>query len=494
MSPLPEKKHRFFLTASCFFALLSLLSHIVYDRGLDYDGSFKLYQMIKDSSFCYYEISRQTFQFLTQLPAWLFLNGSSSDSLFILTKLFSFGFNWIHVFSLLGCYLILPKGKKIFFIFPLFAFFTGPLTALGISVSVALSVCSYVWFSAFVIHYSDLSLIRHKILFIIAPIPLFLSHELMSYMAWPLIGLCVLKYKKESSVFNRYLIQLCVSFFLFVSFFYFIDFLMLENGRKINFFYFKGSVIGFEFLFKDSRLNNFVALSLILKASFFIELFAGKNKKVYQFFSFVLLLFFFLLPLLPFAFYSSLFYNDAHYTRVWPPVFSLPVCLLFWFIYERKSNPPPSSVFSNLFLISCLIGFISLTVYCIQSNRRFFDYQQVFSKQLERCNGVLKSSSVKWFFRGWDRDMDDVWNITAVSILYPQKRDIKSILINDSWLTRCLIKEEECKKKLDMFNLRFPDNLFNSEYQLEQRFFNFKPLYHNFSKSLSYCSLPPKKE
>ena len=58
------------------------------------------------------------------------------------------------------------------------------------------------------IHYSDLSKTAHKILFFLIPLPLLFSHEMMSYMAWPLIGLCLYKYKKmgKTEFFQKALI------------------------------------------------------------------------------------------------------------------------------------------------------------------------------------------------------------------------------------------------------------------------------------------------
>ena len=153
--------------------------------------------------FFFSEKARLFFHFLYQIPAYLFIKFSPSSSLSLLTQVFSFGLIWIHIFSLFVCYIILPENKKNFIFFPLFSFFTGPAIALSISISIALSVYSYVWMTAFVIHYSKLSNKSHQFLFFLTPLPLLFSYELMAYMAYFLIFLCWNKHKKETNSYNK---------------------------------------------------------------------------------------------------------------------------------------------------------------------------------------------------------------------------------------------------------------------------------------------------
>ena len=95
-----------------------LASHILFSVGL-YDGSMNLLDMIKKNRF-FSEQSRNFFHTLYLLPAYLFIKISSSESLSLIIYVFSFGLIWIHILSLLGCYLILPKNKKHLIFFPLF--------------------------------------------------------------------------------------------------------------------------------------------------------------------------------------------------------------------------------------------------------------------------------------------------------------------------------------------------------------------------------------
>ena len=197
----------------CSGAIIVLASHVLTSSGLFNDGAHNLFYMLYYNRFNFFETSRQWFHIFYQFPAYVLIKWTSLDSLSLLTQVFSFGLIWIHIISFIGCYFILPKNKKPWIFFPLFAFFIGPVNALSTSVSVALSVCSYVWLTAFVIHYSDLSRKIHKVLFLIIPLPLILSHELMSYMSWPLIILCWYKIKAEDNLFNKSLIIFVMVFF-----------------------------------------------------------------------------------------------------------------------------------------------------------------------------------------------------------------------------------------------------------------------------------------
>ena len=202
-------------------AALVLGSHTFLSRGLEYDGSDNLLRMIIEESFYNAQLSRKFFDFFYQLPAYLFIKFSPIPSLPFLTAIHSFGLIWVHIISLIGCFFILPKGRKNLLFFPLFAFLTGPLTALGISVSQGLSVCSYIWLVAFVLYYSDLSLWKHRLLFFLTPFPLLFSHELISYMAFPLIALSILKHQNESALLNKLLIKITTGVLILSSFFAF---------------------------------------------------------------------------------------------------------------------------------------------------------------------------------------------------------------------------------------------------------------------------------
>ena len=470
-----------FLTAGVLMILLCFVSFVFFDSGLSYDGSFKSLLIIYYEDFSFYEVSRQSFQFLQQLPVWVFLHGTDSNSLSSSIKLFSFGLIWIHIPSLLVCYLM--THRKISFFFPLFAFFTGPLTAFSASISVALSLCSYLWAVCFIIYYSDLSLRSHKTLLTLSFLPLFQSHEMMCYMSLFLMGLCFLKLKKEKDKINRHLILTCIGFLGFLFAYHTFDLIFLEEiiARKTNKSLFLEALFKFNFLVQNSKLNIFVLISILLKVCLLIELFIKKNK------SYCFLGLFLLALFLQFIFSVSLSPNSlfSYHTRTYPPVISLPFSLFVWLIYEEKlKNWKPS----NLFLIICFFGFLSLTFYRIQSNFEFYNHRKSVSKYLSNCQGVLNYSKYEVYYNN-NKDTD--WNILSKSLLYPKKRNINAIIKNDlchnELPERKNLNQKQIKEACDNMNLGFPKKLTEPDFKLETRFFNFKPIYEAYKKGISNC-------
>ena len=323
----------FFLVTAFIFAIIS---HTIFSRGLSYDGVLNLKGMILHNSFYFNETSRLFFHFLYQLPARLFIAFSSSDSLSLLSQIFSFGLIWIHIFSVVGCWLILPKDKKDYIFFPFFAFLVGPLTALDHSISISLSVFSYVWFVAFTIYYSDFSLKRHKVLFVLAPFPLLLSHELMSYTSFFLIFLCILKNNYQKTFMNKVILTNLILFFIFIFFtaVYFIIFPNNPNNRND----FLSGLLSLKFLYSGKALHLYIMSAFILIIIPFFQLFRSSILKwlLLTYFGFMSLtvnamLFFFGLDNFLYQIHPDYFYPyPANCNRVWVCLI-LPVTLLLWF-------------------------------------------------------------------------------------------------------------------------------------------------------------------
>ena len=468
------------------YFVLCLGSYIFFSRGLMEDGVYILYQMIIKDSFFYFETPRIIAHFFQQLPAWLFIKFASSTSIDLLVKVFSFGLIWIHIISFLGCYFILPKKKKHYIFFPLFAFFNGPLTAFGDSISASLSVCSYIWLPAFVMYYSDLSLKRHKIFFLLTPLPLLLSHELMSYMAWPLIYLCVLKLHNQNEFLSKSLIKLLIAFFIMVSALNVFYILNINSGLVIfnhNFLQFKDHLFSLKFLYLKKQVNISILMSLILTLSFFIDIL--KRKKPLQIMCLMFLSFcFFSILLNPFSIYERFFFTDDYISRVWSPIFSLPFFLLLWHFIEAKKI---TINLSGLFLFSCFFAFTGLTMNQIKSDFKFYKHQKEFSQKFERCYGFVKWSSVKEHF-------NIISEITSVSVIYPKKRDIKSLIVNDTCVKDCTASlleagRDSCESVCSFLELN-PSNILQN-LSFPNRFFNYKDLMENQLKGLSVCQ-PPK--
>ena len=387
---------KYFLMHKILFVGIAfvLFSNLTSNRGLSLDGSHNLLRMILNDSFYHLETARSFFYFIEQFPAFIFIKYFPSDSIFLLIKFFSFGLIWIHIISFWGCYYILPENKKYYIFFPFFAFLTGPLTGLGASIGASLSVVSYIWLTAFVIYYSDFSFKIHKILFILTPLPLLLSHEMMSYMAWPLIFLSVLKLKKEIDLVNRFLIKLLIAFLLVVSIlqtFFIIFPVDSELHNRAEFF---KSLFQLEFFIKIQNGQIDFIYPAAITSFFLLILPFGQyllKMKHYKIFSTICLTFIVLFGatalILPFYELFDVFkLTDEEEARVWISCIALPSSLLIWWLFENNKiqlRLRPS------FFIACGIALISLTGWRVGSDYQFYRLQKQFTRDISYCKGLI---------------------------------------------------------------------------------------------------------
>ena len=475
-----------------FLIIISILlfSHIILSRGLDEDGVFRMTEMLLFNRFPYSEISRLFFHRIYSLPLY-FINLFDLKSLPLLTIVFSFGLVSLHILSLVACYLILPDGKKELVFFPLFAFLTGPATSLGISVSVALSACSYIWFISFLIYYSDLNYKFHKVLFVLCPLPLFLSHELMIYASLFLMVLCFLKYKEENIFFNRALISLMTSFFI-TTFVYSCFFMLFTGEVSGNYPFFKKSLFSGQFLFDENKLNVPIILSVFLISSLYIHFFKLPLKNKFQSFFFLLIFLSSLLVLTLSLFwnlYDYFFPISDYHGRVWAITFSLSAVLFLWYLFKDKNINFKKN---SYFVLSCFIyGFI-LIFARVHSDLQFYKYQKYFSEKIQNCQGLVHFNSFKNLFSSTKQDRKvlermeaSLWTISASSLIYPRLNEIHSVvLLPDEYIKRCVkirASYEKCKTEFDFHQLFSKRDVFKS------KVFNFKPLLDNISQNKSYC-------
>ena len=340
----------------------------------------------------------------------------------------------------------------------------GPLTALSQSVSVSLSVFSYVWFVAFVIYYSDLSLNRHKILFLLAPLPLLLSHELMSYASLFLIFLCLLKIKR--SPINKTIITSLI-LFLVVAFFIAVYFILFPTsfGNRDRFLL---GLLNLKFLHAGRTVYLYIALAFTLVLIPFFQIFRSSLLKRFLLFlsGFVLLIFNiillfpglynnFLHQILPIYLHS----NPTSSNRLW--VFSaLPLTLFLWFLFKKKILQFKTQ---KIFLTLCLISSISLLKWRVQTNHNFYKFQKQFSKNLNSHTGIIEDEEVIKNFSFTPKPLSAFfWPYfsVAASIVFPRAYKIEAIVLN-SPRADCLTS---CKngQKWEADYYRF-DNYFASE-------------------------------
>ena len=334
------KFYRFVRQASSIIIIcvsFSLISYCLFLRGLESDGREILAEIIFKNGFFYAEKARILFHFFYELPLVLYLKIFPSSSLYLIKVIWSFSLIWMHIFSLSFSYIILPKNKKYFIFFPLMGFVFGPMTSLGLSISVSFIVSSYIWMLAFIIHYSNLSLKWHKIVFIFTICASFLSHELMSYMAWPLILLCIFKLKNSRK--NQLIIQIGIT-------------LLSINSLMSGFFtlfpdwpehrsYFIESFENFYFFYKNGFYAPSVSAFLII-VIFFVNLLKTKvhqiKKQIINITLSIIAIFFcimnFINPIYP-VFGDLITFWNEYDKRVWV-VIALPFSLIIWWLFEIK--------------------------------------------------------------------------------------------------------------------------------------------------------------
>ena len=477
--------------------LSSLFFYIIFNRSLHLDGSHNLLRIIADHSFYELEQARRTFYIIQQFPVWIFIHFIPSASLSILIKLFSFGLVWIHLISFLGCYLILPVSKKNIIFFPLFAFLTGPLTALDLSISASLSVCSYIWLIVFLIYYSNLSLKIHRLFFILAPLPLLLSHELMSYMAWPLIFLCIVKLKKEDDILNYFLIKCLISFLLVCSLLS-IFFILFPNKSEIpNRTEFFTSLFYLEFFIKMGDKGIDLIYPATISAFFLLALpFSVFIKRTYRkFYSRMCL---FLLALFGIIALISPFYNlfnvfrltNEQEARVWAACFALPLSILIWWLFENKVLKFKKEVFA-----ACLITLISLIGWRIGSDYRFYQFQKQISKSILHCKGVVDWNEIIQQKELPRMEKSDLFYLTPYSLFIQPKNEITTVLTGNknNYLRLLSCPNKNCPIFKEVPHCYFKNTFnnmcqyFNLYFLDQSRFFNLKPLIQFIEAKESYC-------
>ena len=411
-----------------------LVSHTLFAVGL-YDGTYSLFQITKDPHFYSIDPSRKVANILKLLPTYLFLKFPVSSSLNLLVAVFSFGLIWVHILSFIGCYLILPKKKKHMMFFPLFAFFAGPAISLHISISAALSICSYVWFIAYIIYYSDLSRKIHRILFFILPLPLILSHELMSYMAWPLIYLCWQKIKTEKNLFNnKTLIGLTMIYLFITSVVQ--TFMTVFHETLTNTINDMNTVIGnirthLNFLFYPN-FNFLLAFSLLIMILFLIQPYKDAIKYKIKKILVILYSLAFISVAIASVIQTIIGFIHDYSVRFYPPIIILPLSLLIWWIYEKRKTDIEKS--SKLFLLSCMLFCLTFVFCRITFDYKFYKHQTAIAAYLSKCKGVLEWEHFRNHFRDVKFSNELLpfqgWQIFEISLLYPRSKVIKAALLS----------------------------------------------------------------
>ena len=416
--------------------ITAIVSHVIFSVGLNHDGTKVLMSMIEYTSFNFFERSRMIFHTFYQLPAYLFIRFTSFENLSLLTQVFSFGLVWMHIISIVGCWFVLPKNKKSFLFFPLFAFLIGPLTALDHSISVSLSVFSYVWLTAFALYYSDLSNKIHKLAFIIIPLPLILSHELMSYASLFLIFILLKKDNFQKTFINKVVIRSMILFFIIVfCITYYFIFIPESYGNRDRFL---SHLLNLKFLYYTQNgqiyIYPYTVLALVITTiPFFQFLQFSTARQAFLFCVCLIALTINVILLVPNSFLSQIIPHHIYpisCNRVW--VFSvLPFALCLWFLFEKKFLQFKKQ---KIFLIICLISSLSLITWRVQIDYNFYKFQKQFSENLKSYEGIFEEEIVNpadnFTFSPVElKNFYFHWLPFASSIIYPRSQKVKAVIL-----------------------------------------------------------------
>ena len=165
-------------------------------------------------------------------------------------------------------------------------------------------------------------------------------------MSWFLIYLVLQKTKSfPNKVISYYLILFLVTCSFLSLFFIFFP-TQSEIPNRVQFF---RSLFYLEFLFKfyEDRLNSIYYPSLtafFLLSFLFLSFFKQKNEFTYKLFGILILCFAFCSAILPFSNLTPfLKLTTEEEVRVFISCISHPICILFWWLFEKKnlkSIPP----------------------------------------------------------------------------------------------------------------------------------------------------------
>jgi hypothetical protein len=171
-------------------ALILHVSACLVLRGLFGDAPHILVTLLRFGHFALYEPARWATQILQQAPTGLALKLGMMH-LIGLATLNSATMELLPLAFVAGSYLLLPKGEKAFFIFPLIFYLAGAETAAFEPLAEGPTVTAYFWFLLFAIVFRAKSPIW-QIVTLAAAIPAVQSHEVMVFLA-PVLAFAALQ-------------------------------------------------------------------------------------------------------------------------------------------------------------------------------------------------------------------------------------------------------------------------------------------------------------
>ena len=433
-------KHLNIFLGLCF--CLSIASLLFSLRALHGAGGNNLLEFLLEENWLFHVFSPLISLFLDFFGG---INFKASPLFYSSYLPFSFFALQLHQpLCLAGAYIVLPKDKKHLLFFPLFGFLTGPFIFLEEIITSPSAVFSMIWLLFFALKYADFSKIIHLIIIILPLIdlPAEYEHEMVMYMAFPLIALAFRRLKREALWRNKAFLSLIIARLVFAALYtsYFVFFAEKEiDGTG----YYKQLLqtvyeLGFFFIIKDGALKGLYLpclLAALLLALPFLRLISSRKAGRAAQIPLTAAMALGFGALLLSSFRSShgffpLVTGDEDASKAVFLYFSLPAGLLVWHLFEKKIFTFKDQA---VFLLFCLLASFSFAVWNLSLDYRFIQYKKQFTEILSKCQGVMywpeeeappfEPELLNFFHR--ERQL------TSYSIFLPKKYKPKAIFQNE---------------------------------------------------------------
>ena len=393
-------------------------------RGLFQDGAYYLYRLAERDWFYLYDPARTSVQVMRQAPVVALLQ-LGDFSLFRLAQIFSLAMLlWPPALTAL-CWVIAPRGQKIWTILPLLHLLLGLSTTSFEAVGEAAIAASYFWVMLFVIVFRA----RHwpsQAFFLLMCLPAFQMHE-AGFLLTPVLGLAVLlRALKATTMAERAFLGLC-GVFLAAIVAYQISWVLYPRIPAARESALRG-LLTLGFLCFEGRTNLPVVTALGGSVALSIMPFLDEEKRIKA----AVLFSVFAVIIVVFAVFADTSFTPAGQSLArFNPIFASIVLGIFLVLgVHRQFRMAASAGFPTLVIVFALC--VSQTATDVVATWRWHQYTDDFMKRLAGSKGLAD-------WRGGIPISDDRresnWRAMMVGWVHP----IMSIILSPDGTVRSIL-------------------------------------------------------
>jgi len=428
------------LGALISFLVLALIIEIALThRTLFNDGAFILFNTILERQFIFWETARKSLHALSLWPITFWVKLGWPLDFNTASYLFSAGFFWISVLSLIICYYVLPPDKKGLYFFPLSQWVLGVTPGIGQPTACLVNAVSYYWLVLFFLLYVPLNTFRTRFAFVLLSTPLFLSNELIFVIGIIFALVALNRAKKEEGRAATLLWCFALwSIFAAIVGIYYVVFPWSEDNRT----YFLESIFNLYFLYSHDGLNP-TSLVCVFGVLSLISLTLAEHVRWLKALMLFLLAFWIAalaFPLLGLLDIESLIMRERPYWgRVWIAI-SAPI--LMWCFLRLRNRQIPR-VFWFLLAASALILF-SISA---ASNVYYGRFIAQLQASVKACRGeiVIEDSSKMKVPSKVYQNFWSAWTALQISTLVSPDFRVRSVFVVPSDSTQAKEREKLAK-------------------------------------------------